>query len=129
MALTAAFDLKIRQYNAINAFCNAKINNEVYYTCPEGFEQARKVIKLHKALYGLHTSPKLYHDELSRSLIEFGFKPAPSMNCLFMSDEIIVFFFVDDIVSLAAPEHIKLIVEFKRNLTGKYDIQSLGEVR
>ena len=61
-------------------------------------------------------------------LIEFRFKPIPSINCLFILDKIIVFFFIDNIISLVVLEYIKVIIEFKRNLTKKYDIRSLGEV-
>ena len=37
MAIAAAFDLEIRQYDAVNAFTNAKLSKLVYYYCLEGF--------------------------------------------------------------------------------------------
>ena len=36
MAIIAAFDLETRQYDAINAFINSKINKEIYVNYPEG---------------------------------------------------------------------------------------------
>ena len=39
MAIAAAFNLEIQQYNAVNAFTNTKLNKLVYYYCPEGFNQ------------------------------------------------------------------------------------------
>jgi hypothetical protein len=38
MAIAAAFNLEIRQYDAVNAFINAKFNKLVYCYCPEGFD-------------------------------------------------------------------------------------------
>ena len=53
MALTAAFDLKIIQVDAINAFLNSEIDEETTVECPEGFKIPGKVLLLLKALYGL----------------------------------------------------------------------------
>ena len=36
IAIAAAFDLKIRQYNAINAFINSPINQEIYVAYLDG---------------------------------------------------------------------------------------------
>lgn len=38
MAITAAFDLKLRQYNIINAFVNSPIDKDIYYELPEGID-------------------------------------------------------------------------------------------
>jgi hypothetical protein len=38
MAIAAAFNLEIRQYDAVNAFTNAKLSKLVYCYCPEGFD-------------------------------------------------------------------------------------------
>ena len=37
IAMAAAFNLKIQQYNAVNAFINTKLNKLIYCYCPEGF--------------------------------------------------------------------------------------------
>jgi hypothetical protein len=56
MAITAAFDLKIKQYDTVNAFANALLPTPLYYVCPEGYEKAGKVLKVTRALYGLRIS-------------------------------------------------------------------------
>ena len=38
MAIAAAFDLEIRQYDVVNAFTNAKFNKLIYCYCLEGFD-------------------------------------------------------------------------------------------
>src|SRR6266436_9602366 len=59
MAIAAAFNLEIRQYNAVNAFTNAKLIKPLYCYCLEGFGQDRHVLELLMALYGLKISPLL----------------------------------------------------------------------
>ena len=46
MAIAAAYSLEIRQYDAINAFCNADIEDDIYCHCPEGFEKEGLIWKL-----------------------------------------------------------------------------------
>jgi len=37
MAIAAAFNLEIQQYNAVNVFINAKLSKPIYYYYLEGF--------------------------------------------------------------------------------------------
>ena len=59
MAIAAAFDLEIHQFDAINAFVNSKLDDEVICESPEGFRQPGKCWKLLRALYGLKQAPML----------------------------------------------------------------------
>ena len=40
MALTAKFDLKTRQLDAVNAFTNSDLDEEVYVDWPPGYKNA-----------------------------------------------------------------------------------------
>src|ERR1700729_2440298 len=100
MAIAAAFNLKIRQYDAVSAFTNAKLSKLVYCYCPEGFNQIGYILELLIALYGLKISPLLWYKELTSTLIKFRLKPVPGTNCLFTDGRLIVFFYVDDIATL-----------------------------
>ena len=53
MALVAAFDLDITQYDAMNTFLNAVLDEDVYVSLPDGFKTKGKVWKVIRALYGL----------------------------------------------------------------------------
>jgi hypothetical protein len=44
MAITAAFDLEIRQYDAINAFANAQLRTPIPCFCAEGYEIDNKLL-------------------------------------------------------------------------------------
>lgn len=59
-ALVAAFDLDLRQRDAVTAFLNSKLDEKETYTyMPEGFQTLGKCWKLRRALYGLRISPRL----------------------------------------------------------------------
>ena len=86
MALAAAFDLDVRQYDAVNAFTNAKINRKILCIPPDGFEDNDYLWQLDKALYSLRASPLLWYKELTKTLQELDLKPVPNVNCLYQND-------------------------------------------
>jgi hypothetical protein len=60
IALAAAFDLELYQYDVLNAFLNAEIDRLMYVRCPEGYEgELGQLLKLKRALYGLRDAPRL----------------------------------------------------------------------
>jgi len=73
MAITARFDLELIQYNAVNAFINAILENTIYIKMPTGYRTSRKILRLKKALYSLRQSPLLWQKELITTLQALGF--------------------------------------------------------
>jgi Reverse transcriptase (RNA-dependent DNA polymerase) len=59
MAITAAFDLEAHQFDAINAFINSHLDEEVHCLLLEGFQRPDSLWLLLRALYGLKQSPLL----------------------------------------------------------------------
>jgi hypothetical protein len=59
MAITAAFNLKIKQYNTVNVFANTPLLKPLYCVYPEGYKKAGKALIAIRALYGLRVSPLL----------------------------------------------------------------------
>jgi hypothetical protein len=54
IALAAAFDLELYQYDVLNVFLNAEIDQATYVRCPEGYEsELGQLLELKQALYGL----------------------------------------------------------------------------
>ena len=98
MAIAARFDLELTQFDAVNAFVNTKIDQDVFMRMPPGYRKAGKLLKLQRALYGLRASPLLWQKELTNTLQEQGFQPIPHEPCAMMKSGIIIFFYVDDIV-------------------------------
>ena len=44
MALVAAFNLEVIHLDAVNAFVNTNVDEEVYITMPEGYKEGKKDI-------------------------------------------------------------------------------------
>jgi hypothetical protein len=128
MAIAAYFNMEVRQYDAVNAFTNARLATSVYCHQPEGFSDPEHLWELSRALYGLKTSPLLWYEEFTKTLTELGLEPVKDAPCLWKNDKLLVFFYVDDIVLLAKPAHTAALDDFERKLLRKYEIRSLGEL-
>ena len=98
IAIAARFDLELIQYDAVNAFVNAGLEEDVFMKMPPGHRRTGTILKLNKALYGLRKSPLLWQKELTRTIRQLGFEPVPHKPYCFMKNGIIMFFYVDDIV-------------------------------
>ena len=131
MALVAAFDLEVIHLDAVNAFVNTNIDEEVHITMPEGYKEGRKdmVLKLRKALYGLRKSPKLWFIEISATLRRLGLIPVPDELCLFVhpTKPILIFFYVNDILFMATKPHLTDLEELATNLANTYEIRRMKE--
>ena len=103
MAISARFDLDLIQYDAVNAFVNVVLDEEVYMRMPPGYRRPGTVLHLYKALYGLRRSPYLWQKRLTSVLHQLGFQTIPHEPCCMTMEGILIFFYVDDIV-LASPK-------------------------
>ena len=129
MAISAAFDLDIYQYDAVSAFINSPIDEEIFCECPEGFDKPGYCWKLRKALYGLKQAPILWYKLLTMALEELGLAPVPGVNCLFANEWIILFFYVDDIVVICRKHNSDKLQEFEKALLKRFEMHALGELK
>ena len=129
MALAARWDLQIHQLDAVNAFPNSELDEEVYVELPDGYKLTGKVGRLLRALYGLRRSPLLWQKLLSGALTELGLQAGKEEPCLFLTDHLIVFFFVDDICCMFRACDQAIADTFQKNLASRFKIRDLGELR
>jgi hypothetical protein len=61
MIISTAFDLKIWQYDAVSAFINSEIDEELYSECSNEFSRLDYCWKLNKALYELKQASILWY--------------------------------------------------------------------
>jgi len=129
MTAAARFNLELKQYDAVNAFVNAKLDEPVYMRMPVGYGKPDIVLKLHRALYGLCQSPLLWYRELSGALVILGFVQIPHEPCAFIRGGCILFFYVDDIIvaykKRIEPDVCEVMDRLKQRftLTGGDDLQ------
>jgi hypothetical protein len=57
------------QYDAVNAFVHAKLDERVFMRMPDGYRKPGVILKPNKALYGLRKSPLKF--AVAKSLLLF----------------------------------------------------------
>ena len=122
MAISARFDLELLQYDAVNAFVNAELDEEVFMKMPPGYRTTGRVLKLRKALYGLRRSPLLWQRALTQTLRTIGFKPTPHEPCCFTKNGVLLFFYVDDIALAFKEENRVAALELMAQLQARYKL-------
>ena len=130
VAIATRFGLLMFQYDATNAFLNALIDRLLYVHTPEGFvDQLGRLLILRRALYGLKDAPLLWYKELTKTLAMLGLRPVPNTPCLFISNDLIVFFYVDDIVVLVHLSKLAAHKDFETKLMKHYKLRSMGQLK
>jgi hypothetical protein len=129
IAIAAQFDLDIHQLDAINAFTNSDLDEEVYIRFPDGFEKLGFCIRLLRALYRLRRSPLLWFTDFTSTLRKLGLQLVPEAECLYINNKLIVFFFVDDIAILSRTLDIDVYQSFQTRLYKHYEMRDLGELK
>jgi hypothetical protein len=101
----------------LNAFLNAPLKQLVYVRTPELFiAQIGELLELKRALYGLKDVLLLWYRHLKDTLIRLGLRLVQDVPCLFTSNQLIVFFYVDDIVVLVHPRYLSYHSQFEGQL-------------
>lgn len=76
LKVAAAKGWEVHQMDIHNAFLHGDLEEEIYMQLPPGFQtdDATKVCRLRKSLYGLKQSPRCWFAKLIKALLSFGFK-------------------------------------------------------
>ncbi|KHJ30242.1 hypothetical protein EV44_g3325 [Erysiphe necator] len=129
MALVALFDFETIQADAVNAFCNSPLDEDIYLYNPSGFNKNGFVLRLLRGLYGLRKSLKMWFKLLSGTLSDIGLYSIPGQPCIFTDYQgIIIFFFVDDLVVAFPADKRSKAHNYLKKLTQKYEFRILGEL-
>jgi hypothetical protein len=129
IAIAAFFSLELYQLDAVNAFCNAPLDELLYTLDPGGRLKRGHCLRVIRALYGMPRSPLLWFNHLTATMERLGFKPVPECACLYTNGQIIVFFYVDDIVIMVHPQHHTAFLDFKARLMREYEMRDMGELK
>ena len=123
LIVTAArYDLDLLQYDAVNAFVHADLDEEVFMHMPPGFSKRGRVLRLRKALYGLRKSPLLWQRSFTSTLSKLGCKAVKHEPCCMTKGSLIVFFYVDDIVVAFPPGNGSEAKELFWELGNRYNL-------
>ena len=97
LAVTAQKKFGLCQFDIKTAFLNGRIDEEIYMSQPEGFDDGSgRVCRLHKSLYGLKQAPRAWNTVFDDFLQKFGLTRSKNDPCLYTSDDLLVVLYVDD---------------------------------
>ncbi|KAM0863375.1 hypothetical protein ACQ4PT_044625 [Festuca glaucescens] len=105
LAVAAQFKWEVHHMDVKTAFLNGDLGEEVYVTQPPGFvdgNNSSKVMRLHKALYGLRQAPRAWNTKLHAMLVSLGFVRSASEHAVYTRGEgdsrLLLGVYVDDLV-------------------------------
>ena len=130
LAIATARDYEIHQMDISNAFLHGDLEEEVYLTQPQGFEDGTdRVLKLKKSLYGLKQSPRCWNKALHKVLLDNYFKQSSADPSLYILDNaaerLWLLVYVDDLL-MVSPSLV-LLNSIKCVLTDNFKVKDLGE--
>ena len=107
LILSVLLGLESVQVDYTSAFCQAKVNEDIYVSQPRGWKTLNRmglaqqfkedhVMKLNRSLYGLRQSPRNFFEHLKERLESIGFRQSDCDPCLFLKGEVTCLVYVDD---------------------------------
>jgi hypothetical protein len=129
MTLVVDFHFKIKQLNAVNVFLNVFNDEKIYCHMSNEYKQLKKILKLLRALYDQRKSFLLWLRILIDKCIEFELNFIFDEFCLFFDDnEIVSFFYVNDIVFAFTASREKNAENLIRQLKDIFDMRNLNSL-
>src|SRR5437588_4564559 len=134
LALATHFDWEIEQIDVKMAFLYPEIEEEVYIANPEAYQEfhpneklKEEVFQILKTLYGLRQSPLACYKQVDGFLYSKGLVRSNEDSSLYISEDLIVILFVDDILLFA--KNKDTILTAKKWLTNEYKMTDLGDLK
>ncbi|WVZ89853.1 hypothetical protein U9M48_036206 [Paspalum notatum var. saurae] len=131
LELAATRGWNVDHMDVKSAFLNGELKEEVFVKQPLGFVvagQEHRVLRLHKALYGLRQAPRACNVKLDESLTRLGFAKCETEHALYTRraerGQLVVGVYIDDLVVTGASEQD--IVAFKEEMKKLFRMSDLG---
>ena len=129
MIIITIFDLNIRQYDAINAFANNDIDEFIYCKSFDDWKKTNNILFfLLKTLNELKQFLILWYRHFSIIFNNLNLKQIFDIECLFICDYMILFFFVNDIAIMYYFQYFKQIDVFEKKLFEIYEMKNMNEI-
>lgn len=126
-ALAVKLKLKIHQVDAITAFLQGDLEEEIYMEQPEAYnDNSGRVCRLNKAIYGLKQAGRQWNIKLCDSLLKFGLRKSNLDPCVYFSDikKVFLLVYVDDM--LIFYENNEDLNEVREYIHSKLKIKDIG---
>lgn len=120
--------MKIFQMDAITAFLQGELNEEIYTEQPEAFKDgSNRVCRLNKAVYGLKQAGRVWNKKLDGFLIKIGFMKSMCDPCVYIKANIIIAVYVDDLLIFYT--HVSDLNETRKQLHTNFRMKDIGQAK
>jgi len=131
-AIATHLGLKIHVVDAVGAYLNGTLEEEIYMTQPPGYDDlSSKFLLLILSIYGLKQAGRTWNTKLNADFIDLGFKRLSSDQCVYFrqsDDKIeIIAVHVDDMALFTTDDTAMDIL--KKQLASKFEISDLGPIK
>lgn len=129
VALAVQRGLKIHQMDAITAFLQGDLSEEIYLEQPDGFDDnSGRVCKLNRAIYGLKQAGRQWSNKLNEKLQSFGLEKCVQDPCISYSKttNLIVAIYVDDFLIFYKFDNE--LMELKNRLCDVFKMKNMGYI-
>lgn len=132
MALAARYNLKIEQMDAVTAFLQGDLVENVYVEPPSVVKVPEgHVLKLKKVLYGLKQASHVWNKKLNEALQKYGMKRSELDPCIYYRIEgkrmTFMALYVDDMLLFTNDDDFCKL--FKSKLMNEFKMKFLGEAK
>ena len=130
LTIAAARNWEIKQVDAVTAFLNAPLQEDIYMKIPDGIpHQPGEVWLLRKALYGLKQAGRQWYLMLLNALTSYGLKATAADGCVLVSDDgdLAILTIVDDMAIAGDATKVENLIKhletlFKMKRMGDLDV-------
>lgn len=129
MALAVQNDLKIHQMDAITAFLQGDLEEEIFMEQPEYYNDGTgRVCRLNRSIYGLKQAGRQWNIKLDGALKKFGLKKSKLDPCIYFTGDlsVLIAIYVDDFLLFF--KKTEKLEEIKRYLKQTFRMKDLGTV-
>ena len=131
LAIAAHYGWGVHHMDVKSAFLNGELQEEVYVQQPPGFVNSKhkhKVLRLHKALYGLRQAPRAWNHKLDAELLGIGFTRCVNEHGIYTrgsgTQRLIVGVYVDDLIITGGDDDA--VRSFKGQMLRTFRMSDLG---
>ena len=124
---------EVHHMDVKSAFLNGDLKEVVYVQQPPGFidnTNPEKVLRLHKALYGLRQAPRAWNAKLDSTMLSLGFKQCASEHGMYTrgkaEQRLIVGVYVDDLIITGGDTQV--LSSFKKEMCKTFKMSDLGSL-
>ena len=128
LTYAASHDLEIHQLDAVAAYLNSNLTEEIYLHPPDGIGSTPGMVwQLRKAVYGLKQAGLEWFRTLHSHIKSIRYMQSGHDPCLYTLDpEMFILVYVDDLLVFTPKSSL---VRRKKEVASHYEMRDLGEVR